>query len=79
MNDDGSEAVRNMPRSRWCGCVPIAKQWGETMLCTICMRDGHVAASCPDRPRFLDKAIAVLFAISVVAVIRFSWLRNLVT
>lgn len=29
------------------------------MICSICLSHKHVAASCPLRPRFLDKAIAI--------------------
>lgn len=49
------------------------------MICFLCGKDGHVSSSCPQRPRLIDRAITVIFAITVTAVIRFGWVRNLVT
>jgi hypothetical protein len=31
------------------------------MICTLCLSTKHVAASCPYRPRWRDRAIAVVF------------------
>jgi zinc knuckle protein len=30
------------------------------MVCFLCNKEGHVSASCPYRPRLLDKAIAIV-------------------
>jgi len=49
------------------------------VICSICLSHKHVAASCPLRPRFVDKAVAFVFAMTVMASIRFGWVRNLVT
>lgn len=36
------------------------------MLCTICDSDRHVAASCPHRPRWFDRLLAMLAAIAII-------------
>jgi hypothetical protein len=37
-----------------------------TMLCTLCLSDKHVAASCPKRPRWFDRVLAMIAAIVIV-------------
>ena len=37
------------------------------MICTICLSDKHVAASCPYRPRLRDVAICAVASLFILA------------